>query len=188
MLRLVSALLFIVMTTIAQAENRTAVFAGGCFWCMEPPFDGLKGVIATTSGYAGGAKKNPTYEEVSGGKSGHIEVLEVTYDPALVTYEELLAVFWKNIDPFDASGQFCDKGPQYASGIFASAADRAAAEASLAAQEKKFGKKLATKLLPEAEFFPAEEYHQDYYRKNPLRYKYYRFSCGRDARLKEIWK
>jgi methionine-R-sulfoxide reductase/methionine-S-sulfoxide reductase len=167
---------------------KRAVFAGGCFWCLEPPFDALKGVLATTSGYAGGTKKNPTYEEVSGGKSGHIEVLEVTYDPALITYEELLAVFWRNIDPFDANGQFCDKGPQYSSAIFASAADRPAAEASLAAIEKKLGKKIATKLLPEAEFFPAEEYHQDYYRKNPVRYKYYRFSCGRDARLKEVWR
>lgn len=169
------------------SKMKKAVFAGGCFWCMEPPFDALKGVVATTSGYAGGAKKNPTYEEVSAGSSGHREVLEVTYDSSQITYEQLLEVFWKNVDPFDGKGQFCDKGEQYESAIFAGGSDRKLAEASIAAKEKALKKKVATRLFPEAEFFPAEEYHQNYYQKNPVRYKYYRFSCGRDKRLKEIW-
>lgn len=172
----------------ANAVVATAVFAGGCFWCMEKPYDELDGVLKTESGYSGGRSKNPTYEEVSAGGSGHYEVLQVTYDPAKVSYEKLLAVFWKNIDPFDAKGQFCDKGQQYQAAIFAAnETEKAVAQASLDAQQKQFGeKKIVTEILPAATFYPAEDYHQDYYLKNPVRYKYYRFSCGRDQRLQEI--
>ena len=166
----------------------TAVFAGGCFWCMESPFDAVPGVLATTSGYTGGAKSNPTYEEVSSGTTGHRESLEVTYDPSKVSYQKLLDVFWRNVDPFDGTGQFCDQGPQYRSAIFvANDAERRLAEASKKSVETRFGKPVATEILPASRFWPAEEYHQDYYRKNPIRYKFYRFNCGRDARLNEVW-
>lgn len=162
----------------------TAVFAGGCFWCMEPPFDKIPGVTKTTSGYTGGNKANPTYEEVSSGNSGHLEVLEVTYDPKLVTYSQLLKVFWENIDPFDKQGQFCDKGEQYKSAVFSSKPE----EIKEFEKSKPTGKgEVATTLMAAKPFFPAESYHQDYYKKNPIRYKFYRFNCGRDKRLKEIW-
>jgi peptide methionine sulfoxide reductase msrA/msrB len=174
-------------TLFTKGEFEKAIFAGGCFWCLEPPFDSLKGVIATTSGYAGGKTVNPTYEQVSAGTSGHKEVLEVTYDPKKVNYSELLEVFWKNIDPLDSAGQFCDKGNQYASAIFVSDKDRAIAEKSKLEMEKKLKKSFATEILPTAKFYPAEEYHQNYYQKNPVRYKFYRYQCGRDQRLKEIW-
>lgn len=167
---------------------REAIFAGGCFWCMEPPFDKLEGVIDTSSGYAGGKSKNPSYKEVSTGNSGHIEVLRVRYDPQKVSYDTLLKVFWRNIDPFDASGQFCDKGEQYTSAIFTSDPDeRKKAEASKAALETRFDKSIATRIRPSAKFYPAESYHQDYYKKNPVRYKYYRWGCGRDKRLEKVW-
>jgi len=169
-------------------KYKKAIFAGGCFWCMERPFDSLKGVTATRSGYSGGKKKDPSYEEVTSGGSGHREVLEVTYDPSQVKYEQLLEVFWRNIDPLDGGGQFCDRGEQYQSAIFYQPGEKKAAEASLKAKEKQLGKKIKTRLLPTAEFFPAEDYHQDYYQKNPVRYKLYRFNCGRDKRLKEVWK
>ena len=173
----------------AVAETKTAVFAGGCFWCMEPPYDELPGVLSTTSGYAGGKTENPTYREVSAGRTGHTEVVRVEYDPAKVSYETLLEVFWRNIDPFAVDAQFCDHGDQYRSAIFpADEEERRLAEASLAKVRERFaGKKIATKVEPAAKFWPAEDYHQDYYVKNPVRYKFYRFNCGRDARLKEIW-
>ena len=175
----------------AQAQTRAvAIFAGGCFWCMEPPFDKLDGVLSTTSGYIGGTTVNPTYEQVSAGRTGHYEALQVEYDPARVTYDRLLEVFWRNIDPLDASGQFCDKGPQYRAAIFAlDDSQRAAAEASKAALEKsgKLPGRIATEILPAAKFYPAEAYHQDYYRKNPTSYTYYRWSCGRDRRLEKLW-
>lgn len=172
----------------ATTKIATAVFAGGCFWCMEKPYDELDGVLKTESGYAGGRIDNPSYEQVSAGGTGHYEVLQVTYDPARVSYAKLLEVFWKNIDPFDASGQFCDKGQQYQAAIFAgNAEEKAAAEASRDALQKQFGEqKIVTEILPAAKFYPAEDYHQDYYLKNPVRYKYYRFSCGRDQRLQQI--
>lgn len=171
-------------TFSAQAMADTAVFAGGCFWCMEPPFDKIPGVTKTTSGYAGGAKANPTYEEVSSGHSGHLEVLEVTYDPKLVTYSQLLKVFWENIDPFDKQGQFCDKGEQYKSAVFTSKPE----EIKEFEKSKPTGRgEVVTALLPTKPFYPAEGYHQDYYKKNPIRYKFYRFNCGRDKRLNEIW-
>lgn len=172
--------LFLLCSGLAIAD--TAVFAGGCFWCMEPPFDALKGVLATRSGYAGGTKVNPSYEEVSSGSTGHLEALEVTYDPKIISYAQLLKVFWQNIDPYDKDGQFCDKGEQYTSAVFTSKES----ERALFLKSKPKGA-VVTKLLPGTVFYPAEEYHQDYYKKNPIRYKFYRFNCGRDQRLKEIW-
>ena len=167
-----------------------ATFAGGCFWCMEPPYDKLDGVYSTISGYMGGAKKNPTYEEVSAGRTGHTEVVQVTYDPKRVTYEKLLETFWKNIDPTVKDRQFCDSGSQYRSEIFwHSDAQRDAAMKSKADLEKNkpFKAAIVTPVTKASEFWPAEEYHQDYYKKNPVRYNYYRSGCGRDARLKELW-
>ncbi|MFV0349382.1 MAG: peptide-methionine (S)-S-oxide reductase MsrA [Halodesulfovibrio sp.] len=167
-----------------------ATFAGGCFWCMEPPFDALEGVISTTSGYTGGHKDNPAYKEVSAGITGHMEALQVTYDPAKVSYETLLDVFWKNIDPLDPYGQFCDKGEQYRSAIFYHTEEqRLAAEESKAAinDSGRFDKPVDTRIIKASTFWPAEEYHQDYYKKNPIRYKFYRHNCGRDQRLKKLW-
>ncbi len=167
-----------------------ATFAGGCFWCMEPPFDKLPGVLATTSGYMGGNKKNPTYEEVSAGGTGHAEVVQVRYDPAKVSYEKLLDMYWRNIDPTVKDRQFCDVGSQYRTTIFVhDDAQRRAAEASKAALEKvrPFKDPILTPIVAAGEFWPAEDYHQDYYVKNPIRYSYYRTGCGRDRRLKDLW-
>ena len=167
-----------------------AVFAGGCFWCMEGPFEKLDGVTEVLSGYAGGAKKNPTYDEVSEGGTGHAEVVEVTYDPSKVSYEKLLDVFWVNIDPTVKDRQFCDTGDQYRSAIFpANDAQKLAAEKSKAALEKSkpFTAPIVTGIETYDTFWPAEEYHQDYYKKNPVRYRYYRGGGGRDRRLKELW-
>jgi peptide-methionine (S)-S-oxide reductase len=177
----------------AQAPSpKTAVatFAGGCFWCMEPPYDKLPGVISTTSGYMGGKKRYPTYEEVSAGWTGHAEVVQVAYDPSKVTYEKLLEVFWHNVDPTVKDRQFCDTGNQYRTAIFVhDDAQLKAAEASKAALEKSkpFKDPLVTPVVMAGEFWPAEDYHQDYYVKNPVRYGYYRTGCGRDARLKQLW-
>jgi peptide-methionine (S)-S-oxide reductase len=167
-----------------------ATFAGGCFWCMEPPFDKIDGVLATTSGYTGGTKSNPTYEQVSSGSTGHAEAVQVLYDPKKVSYERLLDVFWHNIDPTVTDRQFCDVGTQYRTAIFVSGdAQRAAADASKAAIEKSkpFKEPIVTPIVTATEFWPAEEYHQNYYQKNPIRYSYYRTGCGRDARLKQLW-
>ncbi len=166
-----------------------ATFAGGCFWCMEPPFDKLDGVVSTTSGYIGGTKKNPTYEEVSSGTTGHTEAVQVVYDPAKVSYEKLLQVFWHNVDPTVSNRQFCDIGEQYRTGIFYHGEQqKKLALASKAAIEKAKPWKVQTEITAAAgPFYPAEEYHQDYYVKNPIRYKFYRNGCGRDARLEEIW-
>lgn len=167
-----------------------AIFAGGCFWCMEHPFDILPGVISTTSGYTGGQKKNPTYEEVSSGNTGHAEAVQVVYDPQKVTYEKLLDVFWHNIDPTVKNEQFCDHGTQYRSGIFyLDDEQRRLAEASKAAlaRSKPFKGAIITEITRATEFYPAEDYHQDFYLKNPLRYKYYRSGCGRDNRLQQLW-
>ena len=174
----------------APPDSAVATFAGGCFWCMEEPFDKLDGVLATTSGYAGGQKRNPTYEEVSAGGTGHTEVVQVLYDPKRISYEKLLDVYWRNIDPTVKDRQFCDIGSQYRSSIFVhNDAQRRAAEASKAALEKSkpFKEPIWTPVVAATEFWPAEEYHQDYYRNNPIRYKYYRHGCGRDARLKQLW-
>jgi peptide-methionine (S)-S-oxide reductase len=184
-------LLALLALTPAQAQTRAvAIFAGGCFWCMEPPYDKLDGVIATTSGYTGGTRPNPTYEEVTTGRTGHYEAIQIEYDPARVNYERLLEVFWHNIDPLDSTGQFCDKGPQYRSAIFVlDDRQRALAEASKAALEKsgKLRGRIVTEILPATTFYPAEDYHQDYYRNNPARYRFYRWNCGRDRRLEQLW-
>lgn len=176
--------------TQGPAKPARAIFAGGCFWCMEPPYDKLPGVISTTSGYIGGTTKNPTYEQIGTGRTGHTEAVLVEYDPAKVTYEKLLEVFWVNIDPTVKNAQFCDHGTQYRSGIFyLDEAQRKAAEASRATLDKTkpFKQPIVTEITKASEFYRAEEYHQDYYLKNPVRYKLYRNGCGRDARLKELW-
>jgi peptide-methionine (S)-S-oxide reductase len=167
-----------------------ATFAGGCFWCMEPPYDKLDGVISTISGYTGGNVPNPTYEQVSSGRTGHTEVVQIEYDPSKISYEELLEVFWKNVDPVDGGGQFCDRGDQYRTGIFYHDEE----QQRLAEQSKRELERsgllpggIVTEITPLAVFYAAEEYHQDYYQKNPLRYKYYRTACGRDRRLQQLW-
>ena len=172
------------------ANLAKATFAGGCFWCMEPPFDKLPGVISTTSGYTGGKKSNPTYREVSDGETGHAEAVQIVYDPAKISYEQLLNVFWHNIDPTVMNQQFCDHGSQYRTGIFAHDEEqKKQAEASRAAlvKSKPFKAGIVTEITAASMFYPAEDYHQDYYLKNPVKYKFYRFNCGRDARLKELW-
>jgi peptide-methionine (S)-S-oxide reductase len=181
-------------TVAAQSADTktfaTATFAGGCFWCMEPPFDKLEGVVSTISGYTGGQKKNPTYKEVSAGETGHAEAVQVVYDPKKISYEKLLNVFWHNIDPTVKDQQFCDHGNQYRTGIFYHDAEqRRLAETSKAAlaKSKPFKAELVTEIVAAGEFYAAEDYHQDYYKKNPIRYKYYRHGCGRDDRLKELW-
>jgi peptide-methionine (S)-S-oxide reductase len=175
----------------AAATVEKATFAGGCFWCMEPPFDALDGVLSTTAGYTGGEQRNPTYEQVSAGVTGHAEAIEIVYEPAKVSYERLLDVFWQNVDPTTPNRQFCDVGSQYRTAIFTHGnAQKAAAEASkkrLDASGRLGGAGVVTEIVAAGPFYPAEEYHQDYYVKNPLRYKYYRWGCGRDARLEELW-
>ena len=167
---------------------KTATFAGGCFWCMEPPFDQLDGVISTTSGYTSGFKDNPTYREVSSGSTGHTEAIQIRYDPSMVSYRELLEVFWRNIDPLAVDRQFCDKGSQYRSGIYYhDEAQKLDAEKSLQAIQKQLQGEIATEIVAASTFYPAEDYHQDYYLKNSVRYKFYRYSCGRDQRLEELW-
>ena len=165
-----------------------AVFAGGCFWCTEADFDKIPGVLSTTSGYTGGKLRNPTYEQVSAGGTGHIEAVRVVYDPAKISYATLAARFVRTIDPLDAGGSFCDRGHGYRSAFFvANAEQRRAATAVKARAAATLKKPVATLVLPAATFYPAEGYHQDYYKKNALKYRFYRFNCGRDARLKELW-
>lgn len=173
----------------APGRQETAIFAGGCFWCVEADFDKVKGVIATTSGYIGGTTKNPTYHQVSSGTTGHAEAVKIVYDPAQVGYDRLLYVFWRNIDPLAKDRQFCDSGSQYRSAIFVlNAEQRRAAEASKAEVAKRFApKKIQTEIVDAGPFYPAEDYHQDYYEKNSARYKFYRWNCGRDQRLQELW-
>ena len=171
-----------------DSSKATALFAGGCFWCMQPAFDKTNGVIDTVVGYTGGHTSNPTYEEVGTGRTGHYEAIEVHYNPDIVTYSKLLDSFWRNIDPFDASGQFCDKGPTYRSAIFyLSPEQKKLAEETKKAVEERFKQPVVTEILKANTFWPAEAYHQDYYIHNPVRYKFYRYRCGRDARLKELW-
>lgn len=175
---------------IDQDNLAVATFAGGCFWCMEPPYDKLEGVISTTSGYTGGQKTNPTYKEVSAGVTGHTEAVQIVYDPNKVSYQKLLDIFWHNIDPTTPNRQFCDKGNQYRSGIFYHDEDqkRLAEESkSVLEQNKPFKQKIVTEITVASKFYAAEEYHQDYYQKNPIRYKFYRHGCGRDDRLEELW-
>jgi peptide-methionine (S)-S-oxide reductase len=173
----------------AAQEAAVATFAGGCFWCMEPPFDKLDGVLSTTSGYTGGTVDHPSYRQVSAGGTGHLEAVQVRYDPRRVSYGRLLEVFWRNVDPFDSRGQFCDRGPQYTTAIFVHDAEqRRLAEESLSRVQERFAPRaVATRILDAGPFWPAEDYHQDYYRENPVRYRFYRWNCGRDARLREVW-
>lgn len=195
---IISAILFLLAFSSAPigaadrpADKReTATFAGGCFWCMEPPFDKLAGVISTTAGYTGGTTKKPTYEEVSSGGTGHAEAVQIVFDPSKIDYSRLLEVFWHNIDPTAANRQFCDSGNQYRSAIFYHNERqlRLALESKQALEKaRKFRSPIATEITPAGDFHAAEEYHQDYYRKNPIRYKYYRYTCGRDKRLRELW-
>ena len=174
----------------AQPPRAAAVFAGGCFWCEETAFEGVPGVHAVTSGYIGGRVDNPTYDQVSAGVTGHAEAVEVVYDPSRITYEKLLDIFWRNVDPFQKAGQFCDLGSQYRSAIFYRGEEqkKAAFESLRRLEgEPRFKGKIVTEIVPATKFYKAEEYHQDYYKKNPVHYKMYRLGCGRDARLKAIW-
>lgn len=188
MFRCLSGSLLALITSFSQAsDTKTAVFAGGCFWCMEPPFDALNGVVRTTSGYIGGSEETANYKAISSGQTQHYEVIEVEYDPVKVTYAELLQVFWSNVDYHDAGGQFCDRGPQYRTGIFTNdMKERAEAERQKAVLEAELGQTIVTPILTADVFYPAEDYHQNYYQVNPVRYKYYRYRCGRDLRLEEL--
>jgi len=170
------------------AKSVVATFAGGCFWCVEADFDKVDGVISTTSGYTGGSVANPTYQQVSAGGTGHTEAVKVAYDPAKVSYEKLLDVFWHNHDPLAKNAQFCDHGEQYRAGIFYHDEDqRRLAEASRQAVQKRFKEPVQTEISPAGAFYVAEDYHQDFYQKNPVRYKFYRYNCGRDKRLEQLW-
>jgi peptide-methionine (S)-S-oxide reductase len=186
---IIAGLLCLATVGAADAQERAkATLAGGCFWCMEPPFDKLDGVVSTTSGYTGGHMANPTYEQVSAGKTGHTEAVEIAYDPRKITYAQLLEVFWRNIDALTANAQFCDKGSQYRSGIFVhDETQRRLAEESKAVVAQRLRKPIVTEIVTASTFWPAEDYHQDYYKKNPIRYKLYRTYCGRDKRLEEVW-
>ncbi|MCC7260041.1 MAG: peptide-methionine (S)-S-oxide reductase MsrA [Alphaproteobacteria bacterium] len=193
MMHWVLAVAMVLCSTMAEADmektsKATAIFAGGCFWCVEAGFDMVPGVLETISGYTGGQVKDPTYEQVSTGETGHYEALKVVYDPTKVDYTFLLDVFWQNIDPTDTLGQFYDRGPQYRTAIFyANEEERTLAEASRAAKQKMLKQDIATQILPAAVFYPAELYHQDYHLKNPERYKAYHHGSGRDEKLKRIW-
>lgn len=174
----------------AAGSPARAYFAGGCFWCMEEAFEKVDGVFEVVSGYMGGTVKNPSYDEVSSGRTGHAESVEVRYDPARVSYAQLLEVFWRNVDPVTPNAQFCDHGSQYRAAVFyGSDEERRLAEDSKRAieQSKRFATPVVTQVVAASEFFPAEEYHQDFYKKNPIRYKYYKFSCGRAQRLEALW-
>jgi len=180
------------MTGFAAAQSddglARATFAGGCFWCMEPPYDRVDGVVETISGFSGGHVVDPTYQQVVRGGTGHLEVVQVVYDPDRVSYERLLEVFWRNIDPFDGGGQFCDRGESYRPAIFvAGEAQQLRARESLEAIRQRFDQDVAVTIEPFEAFYPAEDYHQNYYGNNPVRYKYYRWRCGRDQRLEAVW-
>lgn len=190
-LTLIVVMAFPLASSAAQKpapELTNAIFAGGCFWCMESPYDKLEGVTATISGYIGGRAENAHYKKISAGLTRHVEAIQITYDPEKVSYQQLLDVFWKNVDPFDSRGQFCDKGPQYLSYIYyASESERMLAEASLKKVAEGFDRNVATKIAASSTFYPAEAYHQNYYQRNPIRYRFYRSRCGRDDRLEELW-
>ena len=183
-------LALLLLNTPAVAAEEKATFAGGCFWCMEQPFDSLPGVISVMPGYTGGTTKKPTYKEVSSGGTGHTEAVQILFDPAKISYDKLLQVFWRNIDPTVTDRQFCDVGSQYRAAIFYHndlQLKLAQQSKHLIEKQKKFKEPVVTGIVPAATFYPAEEYHRQYYKKNPIRYSYYRSSCGRDQRLKELW-
>jgi len=182
---LLVAALWLATIPATFASQDTAIFAGGCFWCMESAFQAREGVSGVVSGYTGGERPNPTYQD----HHGYVEAVQLTYDPALISYQQLLDIFWKNIDPLDNGGQFCDRGPSYRSAIFpATPEQQVQAEQSLAEVTRHFAPdRVYTEIRPAGTFWPAEEYHQDYYLKNPVRYKYYRWNCGRDQRLQHVW-
>jgi peptide-methionine (S)-S-oxide reductase len=185
-----AALLLSLGSHAGQDDSAVAVFAGGCFWCTEADFDKLPGVLETTSGYIGGSIENPTYEEVSSGRSGHIEAVQVRFDPRQTSYAKLLEAFWPTIDPVNGNGQFCDNGPQYRSAIFYLDAEQqrlAEASKTALAASGRLQQPIATVILAATTFYAAEDYHQDYHTKNPLRYRYYRHGCGRDQRLQALW-
>jgi peptide-methionine (S)-S-oxide reductase len=191
-LNLLLVILFIAVTggTGYSAEQARAVFAGGCFWCMEEVFEKVEGVVSVTSGYMGGQKTNPTYEEVSAGGTGYAESVEVVYDPAKVSYQKLLDYFWKNVDPITSNAQFCDHGTQYRAAIFyGNDEEKRQAETSQQAveQSKRFKEPIVTQIVTASKFYPAEDYHQDFYKKNPAKYKFYKFTCGRAQRLEMLW-
>ena len=174
----------------AGATSGKAYFAGGCFWCMEEVFEKVEGVLSATSGYMGGTVSNPTYEEVSAGRTGHTESVEVVYDPAKVSYPKLLEAFWRNVDPITPNAQFCDHGNQYRSAIFFQTEDEKRASDSskqVIEQSRRFKEPIVTQIVMAPQFYPAEEYHQDFYKKNPIRYKLYKYNCGRAQRLEELW-
>jgi peptide-methionine (S)-S-oxide reductase len=169
-------------------ELATATFAGGCFWCVESDFDHVPGVVETVSGYTGGTLDNPTYHQVGAGGTGHYEAVQIKFDPARVTYEQLLEAFWHSVDPTDPGGQFCDRGESYRTAVFVhDPSQRGVAEASKEAAAEALGQPIATPIVEAGPFYPAEDYHQDYYQKNPLRYRYYRWACGRNARVEQVW-
>jgi peptide-methionine (S)-S-oxide reductase len=186
-------LLSLAIVTGAAAQSSppataVATFAGGCFWCVEADFDKVEGVVSTTSGYIGGLAANPTYQQVVTGRTGHTEAVEIVYDPAVVSYERLLDVFWKNHDPLAKDRQFCDRGNQYRPGVFYhNEEQRALAEATKKKHQARFKQPIQTEITAATTFYKAEDYHQDYYKTNPVRYQFYRFNCGRDARLEELW-
>lgn len=196
MLHLIRILILLLFTgsfamnaNAADTKSETAIFAGGCFWCMHAAFEGLDGVSKVTSGYIGGHVPNPTYEQVSTGNTGHIEAIEVVYDSSAVAYTKLLEYFWDNVDPTDPKGQFCDKGSQYLAGIFyVTDTQKEQAAESVAATEAKLGKTVSTFIRPAEKFYAAEDYHQSYYKKNELRYQLYKMGCGRDKALRNIWQ
>jgi peptide-methionine (S)-S-oxide reductase len=182
---LLALLLLLLALPLSAAKLEKATFAGGCFWCMEPPFEKLPGVKSVWSGYTGGTVPSPTYESVSAGGTGHKEAVQITFDPAQVTYAQLLEIFWRNIDPTDDTGQFCDKGDQYRSAIYYHNEEQR--RLALASKARITKHRVVTQIVPASPFIRAEPYHQDYYKKNPVRYKFYKFNCGRDARLESLW-
>ena len=189
-LKTIAVIFFTIYSTIALAKTETATLAGGCFWCMFPPFAKQPGIVKVTAGYTGGTKENPTYEEVSSGSTGHVEAVEIVFDPDKITYEKILDRFWRSNDPTDASGQFADRGPQYRSIIFYHGdKQKELAQKSKDALEKSkhFKSKIVTQILPAGKFWPAEDYHQDYYLKNPVHFQLYEKGSGREDFLKKNW-
>lgn len=176
-------------TQTSNQKKEKAIFAGGCFWCIQPIFENIPGILSSIAGYTGGHVDFPTYEQVCSGNTGHYESVEITFDPSIISYQEILSIFWKNIDPLDPEGQFCDRGNSYRTAIFfTNDIQKELAERSKSDMESGLKTRVATAILPASTFFPAEDYHQDYHSKNPIQYKFYRSACGRDRRLKEVWQ